>query len=59
LDWLNRAKEIKCHSFAIIKDLEDGEYFPVFFNDPKELEKYMKNIISESKLKVISVKCLK
>jgi hypothetical protein len=37
----------------IVKDLEDKDIFPVYFHNEKDMERYKRNIISESKLKIV------
>ena len=54
-DWIDLAKEQGYAFLVIVKDLEDGVIFPVYFDDEKELEDYQNNIISETKVKVIKV----
>ena len=54
-DWIDLAKEQAYTFLVIVKDLEDGVIFPVYFDDEKELEDYQNNIISETKVKVIKV----
>ena len=53
--WMREARENNFNKLMIVKDLEDGEEFPVYFIKSQEAEKYAKNIISESKLKIIAV----
>lgn len=51
--WKTFALE-NCFKFLlIVKDLEDTDIFPVYFNTEIEANKYCNNIISESKLKVL------
>jgi hypothetical protein len=41
---------------CIMMDLEDKELYPVYFNDELSLQRHKDNIISESKVKIISVR---
>lgn len=54
-DWINYAQSNNYPLLLIVKDLEDQELFPVYFNSQKEVDLYQYNIISESKLKIIKL----
>jgi hypothetical protein len=51
--WIIRGKENNELILLIVHDLEDKDYFPIYFKSIQESNKYKNNIISESKLKVI------
>ena len=52
-EWTDSATLNKYSYILIVKDLECADYFPVYFNDNKNVQLYIYNIISESKLKVV------
>jgi hypothetical protein len=52
--WIIRGKESNELILLVIHDLEDKDYFPIYFKSEQEAYKYKNNIISESKLKVIN-----
>ena len=54
-EWIKTGVENHSKYLLIVKDLEDKEYFPVYFEALPELKQYQNNIISESKLKVIEI----
>lgn len=39
----------------VLKDLEDQEYFPIYFKFYSDSKRYLENIISESKVKVVEL----
>ena len=51
--WIMYGKKHNFCYMLVVKDLEDRDLFPVYFTNSKELEQYVNNIISESKLKVM------
>jgi len=51
--WIDFAKTNNFSIILILKDLEDGEIYPVYFKTLLEINRYKKNIISESKIKEI------
>jgi hypothetical protein len=38
-----------------MKDLEDLEIYPIYFSKDIELQKHIKSIISESKIKILEI----
>lgn len=53
-EWLDFAINNKYNYILILKDLEDKEIYPVYFLSELEMFKYKENIISESKVKVMT-----
>jgi hypothetical protein len=53
-EWLDFAINNKYNYILILKDLEDKETYPVYFSLESDMDKYQRNIISESKVKVIA-----
>lgn len=53
-EWLDFAINNKYNYILILKDLEDKEVYPVYFLSESDMDKYQRNIISESKVKVIA-----
>lgn len=53
-EWLDFAINNKYNYILILKDLEDKEIYPVYFLSESEMFKYKQNIISESKVKVMT-----
>tara|TARA_R110000868_G_scaffold75946_1_gene218758 strand:+ start:2121 stop:2306 length:186 start_codon:yes stop_codon:yes gene_type:complete len=53
-EWLDFAINNKYNYILILKDLEDKEIYPVYFLSELEMLKYKENIISESKVKVMT-----
>lgn len=51
--WERYALDNNYSWILIVKDLEDKDIFPVYFNSEKDADKYEHNIVSESKLKVL------
>jgi hypothetical protein len=56
--WIIRGREEGRKILLIVLDLEDKEFFPVYFDSEKEANRYSNNIISESKAKVVSTHIL-
>jgi hypothetical protein len=54
-EWKQFAISENYKYLLIVKDLEDGELFPVYFHTESKVKEYCNNIISESKLKVINL----
>lgn len=54
-NWMEFAKQENYQFILIVRDLEDGELFPVYFHTENKAKEYCNNIISESKLKVINL----
>jgi len=52
-EWTLRGKSGGCTHLLIVLDLEDKSYFPVFFFDKGDAQRYKDNIISESKIEVV------
>jgi len=52
-EWIERGRKESFQIMLIYFDLEDKSYYPVYFISEIEAEKYVKNIISESKCKLI------
>jgi hypothetical protein len=52
-EWTSRGKSGGCTHLLIVLDLEDKSYFPVFFFDEGDVQRYKENIISESKIEVV------
>lgn len=52
-NWIKHALAEGYHWLLIVKDLEDKDIFPVYFFKEREADKYINNIVSESKLKII------
>ena len=51
--WLGKSRGI--NYLLVMQDLEDKEYFPVYFFNHEDCVRYRDNIISESKLKVVEI----
>lgn len=50
--FIKLGKE-KGYSFMLVVfDIEDKDYYPIFFNSKEEMESYENNIISETKCRV-------
>lgn len=54
LEWIQSAP-IGSKFILILKDLEDLELYPIYFISENDLINYKNNIISESKIKIVSV----
>lgn len=52
-EWLDFAINNKYNYILILKDLEDKEIYPVYFLSEFDMKKFQRNIISESKIKII------
>lgn len=53
--WEDFAKTNNYKYLLIAKDLEDKDLYPVYFNSQIDLDKFVNNIISESKIKVVEI----
>lgn len=58
-EWVQRGLDNELSYMLIVQDLEDKEYFPVYFYFEFGVKRYTENIISESKLKVVKYLKLK
>ena len=54
-DWIKFAIDNGYCIICIMKDLEDRDYYPVYFRSEAELQIHKDNIISESKAKIIEI----
>ena len=54
-NYVKHAVDNNYKFIILVKDLEDKEIFPVYFNFEKEVLNYKNNIISESKLKILEI----
>ena len=57
--WSKEAKNLSYSYIMIMKDLEEGDYYPIFSHSYDEIQKLRKSIISEHKTEVIKVICFK
>ena len=55
LEWRKRGIENGYRIMLIIFDMEDREYYPVYFDSQEGADCYSNNIISESKCRVDKV----
>lgn len=55
VEWFKKASGDKKEVLFVMQDLEDRGYFPVYFDNMSQADSYRNNIISESKLKIVSV----
>jgi hypothetical protein len=51
--WIERGRKESFQIMLVYRDLEDKSYYPVYFYSEIEADRYVKNIISESKCKLI------
>lgn len=51
-EWRERGVREGFKIMIIILDMEDREYYPVYFLHDKEAQQYSNNLISESKCKI-------
>lgn len=54
-EWVKKGLGNGVFYMLIMQDLEDKEYFPVYFHFYSDAQRYQENIISESKLKVLEL----
>jgi HEPN domain-containing protein len=52
-EWIERGRKESFQIMLVCFDFEDKSYYPIYFYSEIEAEKYVKNIISESKCKLI------
>lgn len=53
--WIDSGLKDNYNYLVIVRDLEDKDYFPRYFNFYSDYERYLENIISESKMKVVEL----
>lgn len=58
-NYINHAIDNMKKFIAIMKDLEDKDIYPVYFDSDLELNKFQQNIISESKVKIMKIILIK
>lgn len=54
-EWRERGVENGYRIMIIMFDMEDREYYPVYFDSREDADCYSSNIISESKCRVDKV----
>jgi hypothetical protein len=52
-EWRSRGALDGALIMLIMRDLEDGELFPVYFSSQETANKYESKIISESKMEIV------
>ena len=52
-EWIERGIKENYKIILIIYDLEDKSYYPVYFYNEGDSLKFSRNIISESKIKIV------
>lgn len=50
--WIQIGLSNGMFYLLVMQDLEDKEYFPVYFGFYSDAQRYQENIISESKLRI-------
>jgi hypothetical protein len=54
-EWRQYAIDNGYKYLVIMKDLEDKDMFPMFFEDDEALQKHRDCIISETKMKILEI----